>query len=57
MANECIEYWKDLTSNIIAKDEEIEDSVFSFHASQNNTQLRYGLTNELFIYLMELLER
>jgi|LSQX01.2.fsa_nt_gb DNA-binding transcriptional MerR regulator len=57
MAKECIEYWKDLTSNIIAKDEEIEDSVFSFHASQNNTQLRYGLTNELFIYLMELLER
>lgn len=57
MAKECIEYWDDLTSNIIGKDKQIEDSVFAFDASQTSAQLRYGLTDELFIYLMELLDK
>lgn len=56
MANECVNYWNNLTSNLIGKDEQTKDSVFAFHASKTNTQLRYGLTDELFIYLMDLLD-
>lgn len=56
MAKECINYWSHLTSNIIGKDEQMKDSVFSFHASQTNTQLRYGLTDVLYKYLMDLME-
>ncbi len=30
----------------------MKNSIFEFHASQNNMQMRYGLTDELFKYLM-----
>lgn len=56
LAKECVRYWNKLTNNLIGKDEQIKDWVFAFHASQTNMQLRYGLNDELFIYLMELLD-
>ncbi|MBU5330871.1 MerR family transcriptional regulator [Anaerocolumna aminovalerica] len=51
-AIECIEYWKSITSQLIGEDEQMKNSIFEFHASQNNMQMRYGLTDELFKYLM-----
>ncbi|MCR1899809.1 MerR family transcriptional regulator [Irregularibacter muris] len=53
---ECVDYWNDFTNNLIGKDEQIKNSVFAFHASQSNRQLRYGLTDELYMYLMGLME-
>lgn len=56
IARECVEYWNNLTNKLIGKDKHMKDSIFEFHASQKNTQLRYGLTNELYKYLMDLIE-
>lgn len=55
-AIECVEYWKDITSKLIGKDEQMKDSIYAFHASQKSTQLRYGLTDELYKYLMDLMD-
>lgn len=56
LAKDCVDYWSQLTSDLIEKDEQIKESVFAFHASETNTQLRFGLTDELFSYLMNLME-
>lgn len=53
-ARECVEYWNKITSNLIGNDEPMKASITAFHASQENTQLRYGLTDELYEYLMTL---
>lgn len=55
-AIECIEYWTNLTNRLIGEDTEMKDSISTFHASQDNNQLRYGLTDELYKYLMSLME-
>ncbi|WP_084820722.1 MerR family transcriptional regulator [Clostridium sp. C8] len=55
-AIECIRYWRNITNRIVGEDEQMKDSISSFHASQNSTQLRYGLTDELYKYLMSLME-
>lgn len=55
-AIECIDYWKDLMNKLIGKDEKLKDSVLLFHGSIENSQLRYGLTDELYKYLMELMK-
>ncbi|WP_026478695.1 MerR family transcriptional regulator [Alkaliphilus transvaalensis] len=54
-ARECVEYWSKITRKLIGNDEQMKDSITAFHASQENTQLRYGLTDELYEYLMTLM--
>lgn len=55
-AIECVDYWRSLTDRLIGNDEKIKESISAFHASQDNNQLRYGLTDELYKYLMSLME-
>lgn len=55
-AIECINYWKDFMNKSIGEDEKLKNSIFSFHASLDNSQLRYGLTDDLYKYLMELMK-
>ena len=55
MARECVEYWQQITNELIGDDEQIEKSILSFYASQSGTQLNYGLTDELYQYLMTLM--
>jgi len=54
-ARECINFWQEFMNKTIGNDEKLKDSIFSFHASLGNTQFRYGLRNELYQYLMELM--
>lgn len=55
-ARECVEYWNKITRKLIGNDEQMKDSITAFHSSQENTtQLRYGLTDELYEYLMTLM--
>ncbi|SHF00976.1 DNA-binding transcriptional regulator, MerR family [Seinonella peptonophila] len=56
IAIECINYWRKLMNKSIGEDEKLKDSIFSFHASLDNSQLRYGLTDDLYKYLMELMK-
>ncbi|MDF2906741.1 MAG: transcriptional regulator, MerR family [Herbinix sp.] len=55
-AVECVDYWKNLMSKFVGEDEHLKNSVLSFHASIENSQLRYGLTDELYKYLMGLMK-
>ncbi|MEN0658489.1 MerR family transcriptional regulator [Caldifermentibacillus hisashii] len=55
-AIECINYWKKLMNRSIVEDEKLKKSIFSFHASLENSQLRYGLTDDLYKYLMKLMK-
>lgn len=55
-AIECINYWRKLMDSLIGEDENLKNSIFSFHASLENSQLRYGLTDDLYKYLMELMK-
>lgn len=55
-AIECINYWNELVSQTIGKDQELKNSIFSFHASQTGSLLRYGLSDELYSYLMKLMK-
>lgn len=55
-AIECVNYWRKLMNKTIGGDEKLKNSIFSFHASLENSQLRYGLTDELYKYLMELMK-
>src|SRR5690625_436635 len=47
-AIECINYWRKLMNKSIGEDENLKNSIFSFHASLENSQFRYGLTDELY---------
>lgn len=55
-AIECVDYWNNLTDKLIGEDEQLRDSISSFHASLEDSHLRYGLTDELYKYLMKLTE-
>lgn len=55
-AIECINYWSKLLNKSIGEDEKLKNSIFSFHTSLENSQLRYGLTDDLYKYLMELMK-
>jgi hypothetical protein len=54
-AIECIEFWRNLINKSVGEDEKLKNSILSFHASVENSQLRYGLTDDLYKYLMELM--
>ncbi len=43
-------------NRLIGKDDKLKNSIFSFHASLDNPQLRYGLSDDLYKYLMELMK-
>ena len=54
-AIDCIAYWRKVTTHFIGEDQQMENSILSFHATQENNQLKYGLTDELYQYLMGLM--
>lgn len=54
-AIECIEYWRKITTQFIGDDKQMEKSILSFHSTQESSQLKYGLTDELYQYLMSLM--
>jgi len=54
-AIDCIEYWNKMTTCLIGDDQQMENSILSFHSSQGSDQLKYGLTEELYQYLMNLM--
>lgn len=55
-AVECVDYWNDILNKLIGNDDILKNSVLSFHASQANTQMRYGLSDELYRYLLGLMK-
>lgn len=55
-AIKCMNYWRKLMNKSIGRDEKLKDSIFTFHASLENSQLRYGLTDELYEYLKVLMK-
>lgn len=56
MAKECAQYWQQLTSSLFKEDKQMQESVSQFHTEQRDVQLRYGLTDELYKYLLKLME-
>lgn len=57
VAQECVAFWEELTRTVVGKDQELEASVFQFHAEEQKQVLRYGLSNELYSYLQCLLNQ
>lgn len=49
----CVSYWNKITSQFIGNDEQMGKAITSFHSSQESKQLKYGLTDELYRYLMD----
>ena len=54
-AIECISYWEKMTTHFIGDDRQMENAIQSFHSTQESNQLKYGLTDELYQYLMSLM--
>lgn len=55
-AIDCIAYWRNMTTHVIGEDQQMEHSILSFHSTQESNQLKYGLTDELYQYLMSLMD-
>ena len=55
-AIDCISYWREITTHFIGDDKQMEKSILSFHSTQESNQLKYGLTDELYQYLMSLMD-
>ncbi|SEN51956.1 DNA-binding transcriptional regulator, MerR family [Amphibacillus marinus] len=56
IALECIDYWRNIENEIIGQDENLKESILLFHNDIDNFHLRYGLTDELYKYLNELIK-
>ena len=54
-AKDCIAYWRKMTAHVIGDDPQMEHAILSFHSAQESNQLKYGLTDELYQYLMSLM--
>lgn len=55
-AIKCVDYWRKLINQSVGEDEDLKNSIFSFHASSENSKFRYGLTDDLYKYLIELMK-
>jgi len=52
---ECIEFWKRITIKLIGNDKQMENSVLAFHSSPESNQMKYGLNDDIYQYLMTLI--
>ena len=55
-AMECVAYWKAVADRFVGDHPELRKAVWSFHASRERGRLNYGLTDELYQYLRQLME-
>lgn len=55
VAQECSQFWNQMTHRLVGADELMQKSIQSFHASPESNSIKYGLTDELYQYLLTIL--